>query len=85
MATCKQNIEIQRRSLSFCDISVNEISEISIPALRTCPHVAAALEAHAVTVGADDHGPAGARAAELLEADVAAQGGHPRYSCQNAR
>ena len=56
-----------------------------IPALGTCPHVTAALEAHAVTVGADDHGSAGAGAAELLEADVAAQGGHPCYSCQKAR
>ena len=35
-----------------------------------------------MTVGADDHGPAGAGAAELLEADVAAQGGHPRYRQQ---
>ena len=89
MATCKQNIQIsilvQRRSLSFCNISVNEISEISIPALGTCPHVAAALQAHAVTVGADDHGPAGARAAELLEADVAAQGGHPCYRGEQGR
>ena len=76
---------VQRRSLSFCNISVNEISEFFIPALGTCPHVAAALEAHTVTIGADDHGPAGAGAAELLEADVAAQGGHPSCSCQNAR
>ena len=68
-----------------CNISANEISEIFIPALGTCPHVAAALQAHAVTVGADDHGPAGARAAELLEADVAAKGRHPRYRRGKAR
>ena len=38
-----------------------------------------------MTIGADDHGPAGAGAAELLEADVAAQGGHPLHRGEQAR
>ena len=38
-----------------------------------------------MTVGADDHGPAGARAAELLEADVAAQGRHSLHRGEQGR
>ena len=38
-----------------------------------------------MTIGADDHGPAGAGAAELLEADVAAQGGHSLYRGEQGR
>ena len=38
-----------------------------------------------MTIGADDHRAAGAGAAELLEADVAAQGGHPLHRGEQAR